>query len=95
MKAKPVIKSLAQATCENCVYSNPQESFSICCLKAPSDSLEDAIRMMHDEFCGQGLWMANDGDVETPFPQTLRDLHYLFLREGDCGHCFTGEGCGQ
>jgi hypothetical protein len=77
MKQKPVIMSLEQVNCDTCIYSNSGENFVVCCRKAPTDSMEDAIKMLPDEFCGEGMWIANDGDDLTA-PQRLPDIFYIF-----------------
>lgn len=56
---KPVINSLAEMTCENCVYSLPHPKGKISCHNERADNWD-----MYEikDFCSKGKWMTSTPD---------------------------------
>ena len=87
-ETKPVISSLAEMTCENCVYSvvnNPDnKDKNVCeCLHMRSDSWLPTL----DSFCNEGKWLCNDSiylsvtiEHEAPWVTDYDDCYQMFGR---------------
>ena len=86
-EVKPVISSLAEMTCENCVYSITNDpdnkGKNVCeCLHMNSDSWLPVL----DAFCNEGKWLCSVSrwayqETSAPWVTEYDDCYYLFGRQ--------------
>ena len=87
-EVKPVISSLAEMTCENCVYSITGEKLTVhpgqpdehtlnrsdCAL----DNWDFNVRTSVD-FCSHGRWIVGEPTLEQkPWPASFNQCYYMF-----------------
>ena len=71
---RKVIKSVEEATCENCIYS--LKGNIVPNLWCRHNDVERAVA--DDSFCNLGRWLANDRDDKMIFAHALNDIYYIF-----------------
>ena len=86
-ETKPTISSLAEMTCENCVYSEPHEDKRIRCHSVRADDWD----IYHgSDFCSKGKWMVYLSydfelmDEKETHPSNYDNCYYLFKEDNKC-----------
>lgn len=69
---KLIIKSVQEATCENCIYSSTNPDRLWC------HHIEFNETISRNFFCNLGRWLANDTDDKMIFAHALNDIYYIF-----------------